>query len=54
MDGTQGVNEAQCNEFLDAIPEYLSWLELAKIPEAGSAPHHAHRHRHPGALRPAE
>ncbi len=33
MDGTQGVNEAQCNEFLDAIPEYLSWLELAKIPE---------------------
>ncbi len=33
IDGTQGVNEAQCNQVLDAIPEYLNWLKMAEIPE---------------------
>jgi len=33
VDGTQGVNETQVSQFLDAIPEYLDWLKLAEIPE---------------------
>ena len=37
IDGTQGVNETQCNQFLDAIPEYLNWLKLAEIPEGESS-----------------
>jgi hypothetical protein len=33
IDGTQGVSEAQCDQFLDAIPEYLNWSKLSEIPE---------------------
>jgi hypothetical protein len=37
IDGTTGVNEAQLNEFLAAIPAYLDWLKMAEIPSGESS-----------------
>ena len=33
VDGSQGVNAAQVNQFLDAVPEFLQWQQMACIPE---------------------